>query len=208
MLARCLTLPTPEMDRATDRALVYLAQHADCGITYSPDAERTDLDAYVDSDWAVGHSTSGWAVFFGGAVIGYGSKRQHSVALSSTEAEIMAASHAASELIYFRSLLRELGDEVSEPTELYVDNVGEIELSKDMKSCQRSRHIERRYLYVRELVAQGEIIVKYVRTETNHADVLTKSLDVDTHNRHIYMLMGKRSAPRKKHGRTTAARKY
>lgn len=54
---------------------------------------------------------------FSGAVIGYASKRQHSVALSSTEAEIMAASQAASELMYFHGLLRELGHDVSTPTE-------------------------------------------------------------------------------------------
>ncbi|KAL3907696.1 MAG: hypothetical protein SGPRY_010082, partial [Prymnesium sp.] len=65
MLARCLTFPTPEMDQAADRVLVYLAQHADRGITFSTGAPRVDLHACVDSDWAVGHSTSGWAVMFG-----------------------------------------------------------------------------------------------------------------------------------------------
>ena len=55
---------------------------------------------------------------FGGAVVAYGSKRQHSVALSSTEAKIMAASHAPCEIIYLRGLLREMGVDVSEPTVL------------------------------------------------------------------------------------------
>ena len=72
--------------------------------------------------------------------------------LSSTEAEIMAASQAALEMLYFRGLLREMGVDMSQPTMLYVDNQGAVELSKDLKSCQRSRHIERRYLKVRELV--------------------------------------------------------
>ena len=114
---------------------------------------------------------------------------QQSIALSSTEAEIMAASMAATEILYFRGLLSELGHEL-DPTVLYVDNQGAVELSKDMKSCQRSRHIERRYLKVRELVALGEVTVKYVPTRDNPADVLTKPLDLADFSRHAQALMG------------------
>ena len=63
---------------------------------------------------------------YGNAVVGYGSKRQHSIALSSTEAEIQAASTATAEIVYFRGLLREMGADISEPTILYVDNTGRM----------------------------------------------------------------------------------
>ena len=106
----------------------------------------------------------------------------------------MAASQAATETMYFRGLLYEFGREL-EPTVLYVDNQGAVELSKDMKSCQRSRHIERRYLKVRELVALGEIVVKHVPTEMNHSDVLTKPLDQATFNRHVAALIGGAAVP-------------
>lgn len=104
--------------RAADRVLVYMAQHAEDGVSFDHSAMRPELHAYwySDSDWAVEHSTSGWAILFGGAAIGYGSisKRQHSVALSSTKAEIMhhrsiGGSNRGSEVVYFRSILRELG---------------------------------------------------------------------------------------------------
>jgi len=75
------------------------------------------------------------------------------------------------------------------PTVLYVDNSGAVELSKDLKSCKRSRHIERRFLKVRELVAQGHIVVKYCPTEENHADVLTKGLPAAVHLKHATALM-------------------
>ena len=101
----------------------------------------------------------------------------------------MAASLAATEIMYFRGILAELGHDL-EPTVLYIDNQGAVELSRDMKSCQRSRHIERRYLKVRELVAQGEIIVKFVASTSNHSDVLTKPLDVDAFRTHSRALMG------------------
>jgi hypothetical protein len=190
ILSRCLTCPTPEMDAHADRCLVYLAQHAEDGITYRRDAVVPELHAYSDSDWAPGHSTSGWCIFHAGAVVAYGSKRQQSIALSSTEAEIMAASHAACEIVYYRGLLREMGVDMSKPTVLYVDNAGAVELSKDLKSCQRSRHVERRHLKIREWVHQGEITVKYRETAHNHADLLTKPLDVTTYRRHADAMFG------------------
>ena len=101
----------------------------------------------------------------------------------------MAASHTALEILYFRGLLREMGEDMSEPTVLYVDNQGAVALSKDLKSCQRSRHIERRYLKVRELVAQGDIVVKYRETSENPADMLTKPLDAATFRKHAATLM-------------------
>ena len=79
------------------------------------------------------------------------------------------------------------------PTKLYVDNQGAIELSKDAKSCQRSRHIERRYLKVRELAAEEELVVIYVQTDANPADVLTKPLDRATFERHTSTLFGSAS---------------
>ena len=64
------------------------------------------------------------------------------------------------------------------PTVLYVDNQGAEALAKDRKSCQRSRHIERRYLKAREWVANGDIRCVYVPTDQNPADMLTKSLEL------------------------------
>ena len=187
VLSRCLTFPTEEMDKAADRCLAYMYQTRDRGLTFSRTGDK--LCAYTDSDWTECHSTNGYCVMYGGAVVAYASKRQHSVALSSTEAEIMGASLAAAEIVNIRGLLREMGCDVSEPTILYVDNQGAVALSKDQKSCQRSRHIERRYLRIREWVADGEIEVRYVATKDNCADALTKPLDAATFARHAERLM-------------------
>ena len=144
MCTRCLHCPTPEMDREVDRCLVHMAQTATYGPHFSGQSAKPELHAYSDSDWQVDCSTSGWCIMYAGAVASYGSKRQACIALSSTEAEIMAASQAAAEILYVRGLLREMGVTLDGPTVLYVDNSGAVELSKDLKSCQRSRHIERR----------------------------------------------------------------
>ena len=92
-----------------------------------------------------------------------------------------------------------------EPTILYVDNSGAVALSKDLKSCQRSRHIERRYLKIRELVAQGHIKVVYKPMADNHADVLTKSLPRELHDKHCDALMNRswQSRARGKPGQPT-----
>eukprot|EP00965_Chrysotila_dentata_P066759 2210125-Pleurochrysis_carterae.AAC.1 len=97
---------------------------------------------------------------YGGAAVSYGSKRQHCISLSSTEAteaEIVAASHTAAEVIYLRGLLAEMGQEEARATLMYLDNSGAVELSKERRSCQRLRHVDRRDLKVREYVAHGNI---------------------------------------------------
>ena len=71
-----------------------------------------------DSDWGVKHSTSGFVFKYNSAAINWGSKKQPSVALSSCEAEIMAASVAASEAIHLKGFLTELGLHTDEPISL------------------------------------------------------------------------------------------
>ena len=171
--ARCATYPTKDMEMCLDYAIIYAAQTASDGIRFGRD-ENATLHASSDSDWHVSHSTSAYVIMFGHACVCYGSKRQQCIAMSSTEAEIIAASQAALEIVYLRQLLREMGVDVDEPTVLLVDNSGAVELSKHQKACHRSRHVKRRYLKVRELVAEGEVIVKWVATKENPSDLLSK----------------------------------
>ncbi|KAL1504885.1 hypothetical protein AB1Y20_008655 [Prymnesium parvum] len=191
MCARCLTFPTAAMDACVNRVIAYLANTADQGVTY--DGSRPNAmvyEAYSDSDWCVAHSTTGAVHCVGGRVISASSKRQVSIALSSTEAEIMAASLAGAEIMYLRGVLRDLAYDVSEPTVLWVDNSGAVELTKRRESAVRSRHIERRYLKIREWVAEGHIVAKYKPTADNHADMFTKPLPPDVFFYHRSELMG------------------
>jgi hypothetical protein len=110
----------------------------------------------------------------------------------------MAASFVGAEVMYTRGLLREMGYDMSKPTVLWVDNIGAVELSKRRESSQRSRHIERRYLKIREWVAEGHIVVKYKSTRDNHADLFTKPLAPDDFERHVDAIMGKSPLPASK----------
>ena len=86
----------------------------------------------------------------------------------------MAASLGAAEAMYMRGLLAEMGSDMSEPTVVWVDNSGAVELASRRDSTQRSRHIDRRYLWIREKVMEGHLIVKYKNTAENRADIFTK----------------------------------
>ena len=123
----------------------------------------------TDSDWATRHSTSGWVFMLSSAAISWGSKRQVSVALSSCEAEIMASSEASKEAIYLKRLAQELDVSDDSPISLFEDNKGARDLAYNPEHHSRTKHIDRRHFYVRELVENGELIVPYVlyiRTRT------------------------------------------
>ena len=72
---------------------------------------------------------------------------------------------------------------------IYVDNAGAVELSRDRKSCHRSRHVDRRYFKVRELSFEGLVRVEHIDTSTNRADLLTKPLKRETFSKHRSGLM-------------------
>ena len=189
-LSRAQTFPTPEMDKHADRAIVYLAQTASLSLTYDGSVAGAEtMEASTDSDWAVGHSTSAFAVTFCGAAVASAAKRQACIAMSSTEAELIAASHGSLELQACVRLADFLGVPQLPHVWLWVDNSGAVELSRDRKSCHRSRHVDRRYFKVRELSFEGLLKVGKVATEDNVADVLTKVLDFESHWKHVRRLM-------------------
>ena len=86
--------------------------------------------------------------------------------------------------MYVRNLLKEMGLEQEAPTPLGVDNSGAVELSRDKKSSNKTRHVDRRFFKVRELEALGELKVYHVPTEENDADMLTKAIAFDAFQRH------------------------
>ena len=179
-LTRCMAYPTPELLADARRVLAYLDLTRELGLTY--EADKAPMRGYSDSDWAVKHSTSGWVFQLNQAAVAWGSKKQKSVSLSSCEAEIVAASEASKEAVYTSRFLTELGfpDAVSDQSggaRLDVDNKGAIDLAYNPQHHDRTKHIDRRHFYIRELVENGEIVVNYVNTVDNMADFFTKALE-------------------------------
>eukprot|EP00965_Chrysotila_dentata_P195561 6177056-Pleurochrysis_carterae.AAC.2 len=140
-----------------------MEQTADEGIELRAGG-RPKLVAYSDSDWAVAYATTGFCNTYGLAAILYGSERQHCISPFSIDAEIVAALHTAAEVIYLRGLLAEMGQKQQHPATM---------MSKERRLCQRSRHVDRRDLIVREYVAHGCIEVRKIHTDDNVVDVFT-----------------------------------
>ena len=111
------------------------------------------------------------------AAISWGSKKQKSVALSSCEAEIVAASEAAKEAVHLSDLCAELGLHPSgEAIDLHVDNRSAIDVAYNPEHHGRMKHVDRRHFFVRELVERHRIRVPFVSTANNIADLFTKPL--------------------------------
>jgi hypothetical protein len=105
------------------------------------------------------------------------SKRTKLVALSSTEAEYIGLCEAAKVIAWARQFLEELGFRQDEPTVIYEDNQSAIAMVNNGNDHGRTKHIDIRYHYIRDLVKDGQISVKYLPTDDMVADTLTKALE-------------------------------
>eukprot|EP00253_Pinus_taeda_P014259 PITA_14259 len=132
-------------------------------------------------DWAGSvddrKSTSGYVFNMGSGAISWASKKQSIVALSTAEAEYVAATAAACQAVWMRRMLRILGQEQAKATVIFCDNSSVIALSKNSVFHKRTKHIDTRFHYIRELVNNGEIVLEHCRTQEQVADILTKPLD-------------------------------
>jgi transposase InsO family protein len=137
------------------------------------------LRGYCDSDFAgdpdTRRSTSGFVIWLNGGPVAWSSRKQSVVALSSTEAEFIAAAECCKELLFVRDLIYEITKERLE-VEMRVDNQSAIWLMKKGIMGRRSKHIDVKYYYLKEKIDENQISVKYCPTGSQLADILTKSL--------------------------------
>lgn len=174
-LCRAMTRPTPELMEEFNWLLNYLDRTRSFGLTYHPG--DYPLCGQTDASFETHFSVSGWVILWQRAAIAWGSKKQKSSAQSSCESEIMALSEGAKDMVYFRKLVGGIVPEtVKFPTNLATDNLGARDLSYNPEHHDRSKHIERRHFYVRDMVEKLELSVPYVPTEDNIADIFTKTL--------------------------------
>ena len=173
-LCRCMQRPTPELIAETDHVIAYLARHPSAGLTFA--REETRLKGYADASWEVANSTSGWVVTWQGALLNWGSRKQKCMALSSCEAEIIALSEGAKDMVYFRKLMSGLGCKESGPSSLATDSQSARDVSYNPQHHDRMKHVQRRHFFVRDMVESFEIEVPFVRTADNAADMFTKCM--------------------------------
>ncbi|KAK1435293.1 hypothetical protein QVD17_01054 [Tagetes erecta] len=178
-MSRFMQTPTHTHAQAVKQILRYVKGSLDFGILY-PRGGTGALNGYSDSSHSIdlddGRSTTGLVFYLDKAPITWGSHKQETVALSSCEAEFMAATAGACQALWLRSLLAELTGEKKQVVELSVDNSSAIALMKNPVFHGRSKHIDARYHFIRECVKRGQIKVGHVSGELQKADILTKAL--------------------------------
>ena len=170
------------------------AFHKFIGSQQSVKSSILEFFGYVDSDWATdmddSKSISGFANIFGGAAVSWGSRKQPTVALSSSEAEFMAATESVKDVKFLRMLLEELGFPQDKPTKVLEDNNGCIFMSKNQGQHKKAKHINYRMHFIKDAVKDGEVDLTYVGAKDQAADVLTKPLGAALFTKFRGMLMG------------------
>ncbi len=121
-------------------------------------------------------STGGWTVLYSGGAVAWSSKRQKTVATSTTQAEYNAAASAVSEIIWQKSFLGELGEQVTEPILLACDSDSAIKLSNNPIHHEQSKHIDIKMHFIRDYLENETIEIVYIPTDYQVADVLTKGV--------------------------------
>jgi hypothetical protein len=179
-LARFMQTPTTDHWEAAKGVLRYLAGTINCGLVY----KRGDLIGFCDADYAgdvnTRRSTSGWVFIFGGAAFSWSSKIQPTVAVSTAEAEYMAAAYAIKEALWLRKLFAEFRMVIYGAVTINCDNQAALCFLRDPIVSPKAKHIAVNFYFAREHVALNEVDFVYVPTASNVADIFTKSLPVDS----------------------------
>ena len=162
--------------------LRYLQKTVDVGLIFEQDKTHGQYVAgYVDSDYAGDldkrRSTTGYLFTLARAPVSWKSTLQSTVALSTTEAEYMAVSEAVKETIWLKGLLEDLGV-VQSRINLFCDSQSAIHLAKNQVYHSRTKHIDVRYHFVREIFEEGKILLQKIATTENPADMMTKVVTV------------------------------
>ena len=186
-LSRFVSAPGQNHMQAVKHLLRYLKGTSELGLRYSKPKNSGPMDrpnvlwGFVDSDWAgcpdSRRSTSGYALMLNGAAVSWKSKRQPVVALSTAEAEFIAASSMVQEVIYARRLLEKLGFPQADPTPIFEDNTTCIKWAGGaVGGTDRAKHIDLREHFVHEAQSNKVLQLEPVDSADNVADLLTKPL--------------------------------
>ena len=182
LCARFQANPKESHLSAVNRILRYLKHTPSIGLWY-PKGASLDLLGYSDSDFAGSRvdrkSTSGGCHLLGRSLVSWSSKKQNSVALSTAEAEYIAAGACCAQILYMKQTLLDFGVKLDR-IPLLCDNESAVKIAKNPVQHSRTKHIDIRHHFLRDHEAKGDISLQGVRSEDQLADIFTKPLDEST----------------------------
>ena len=163
---------------AAKRILRYLRGTLHHGIAFTP--SPMTLSAFTDADWARDpsdrKSTSGFLVYLGSNPITWSAKKQPTFSRSSTESEYRALAITAAKLCWLRTLLKDLRIYLADTPILWCNNVSALAIASNPVFHARTKHIEVNFHFVRERVLCKDLVVNFVSTQDQLANIFTKSL--------------------------------
>jgi len=180
-LAQHVQNPTPEVYTLAGRVLRYLKGTTTFGLRMKSQTLSAPLELYADADWASDvsrKSHTGVIAYYGSSPIAWVSKKQTTISLSSTEAELIAACEATTLAKWFTNLFQELHLPLTFPVTIYDDNAGAIFLSNNSVQGKRMKHIDIKWHFINDEVKAGLVKLVKVPTQINVADILTKALAI------------------------------
>ena len=180
-LSQNLSKPLVAHWTAVKHVLRYIKGTLDYELCYRKCDSNLRLIGYSDADWASScddrRSISGYCFSLtdNGPLISWKSRKQPTIALSTCEAEYIALAAAVQESLFLSQWLKHMGNLYEpKPVLIFEDNQGTIALSHNPVGRQRSKHIDIRYHFIRQVLSEGEVILQYCPTSDMVADAMTK----------------------------------
>jgi hypothetical protein len=168
----------PHLD-AMRTILKYIKHILLCGIFYEAKSQL-QVHGYTNVDWACNvsnrRSINGFMFSFGNGAVSWNSKKQPTIALSSTEAECKGPTIVACEIVWLQKLLSYLGQLVDAPIVIYCDNISSILLANNSMYHVKTKHIEVHYHFIREKILAKEINLIHVNIKDQVVYIFTKAL--------------------------------
>ena len=160
----------------------YLKFTHEFGLWYSADSSFV-LVGFSDADFGMcrldSKSISGTCNFLGTSLVSWSSRKQAIVALSSTEAEYVAAASCCSQILWMKQILQDYGLSFGR-VHIFVDNMSSICITKNPVLHSRTKHIDIRFHFLLDNHERGHIDMAHVPSERQTADILTNPLEQDT----------------------------
>ena len=177
------------------RIFKYLRGTKKYGIFYKRlgDKKAIHLEVYTDSDFAADttsrRSTTGFVALLNGSPLDWKSKKQAVVAQSTFEAEFIALAHAMESGQLILDILQFLQVSPQLPIHVHCDNQAALHAFRKNEVTKRSRHVDVKYHKIKNLVDKKLFSLKYISTEDNHADILTKNTCFRVFSHHVSRLL-------------------
>jgi histone deacetylase 1/2 len=192
IVCRYMSDPQHQHMIAAKHVFRYLRGTTDYGLKYQLGecnyVNSFEITGFSDASWADNKedrkSTAGHCVFVNTNLITWCTRKQQVVATSTTESELIAVFEVVKEMMWISMLLTEMGLKVKKPMRVWCDNRSTVFITKNDSDHDRTKHIDIRVYYVRDLVKSNHVIIEWIETGKQTADIFTKPLNTQAFQAH------------------------